>query len=297
MTPNRERWAGVSYAALSVLLFSSFTLVSRAGLSTRLRPPDVAALRFGIGGLLLAPILIRRGLEGLRRRDAAVLAFFGGIGFAFFAYTGFWLAPASHGSVLLHGTIPVFTELLAGSSAPDKRARRRVGTALILIGAVAMAYDSRASARGRQILGDCSLLVASLLWSAYGVRVRKSKLVPAHAASIVAVLSMGCFLPFYLLVPHDALFTIGIRQLLIQAVVQGVLVGAVSILVYTRAVSILGPTTTSLFTAAVPCLTTLAAIPLLAEAPSRAAIAGVALVTMGMAVALQSRATPRYGAT
>jgi drug/metabolite transporter (DMT)-like permease len=293
MTPNRQRWVGVCYAAFSVFLFSGFTLASRAGLSTSLRPPDVAALRFGIGGLLLAPVLIRQGTLGLRGREALALAFFGGIGFAFFAYTGFWLAPAAHGSVLLHGTIPLFTTVLTRSSSTGRKAHRTTGTILIAIGVAAMAYDSLSAARGRQLLGDGSLLVASLLWSAYGIRVRSSMLAPAHAASIVAVLSMCCFLPVYVLLPHEALFTIGLRQLLVQMAVQGVLVGAVSIFVYTRAVSILGPTVPALFTAAVPCLTTLAAIPLLSETPSRVVFSGVAIVTIGMAVSLRSRVPAR----
>ncbi|HVY31068.1 MAG TPA: DMT family transporter [Polyangiaceae bacterium] len=272
----------MAYAVLSVMLFSGFTLTSRAGLTTGLRPPDVAALRFGIGGLLLAPVLVRHGRGGLRGRDAFALAFLGGLGFALFAYTGFWLAPAAHGSVLLHGTIPIFTSLLAGSASASRRGLR-VGAALIAIGVVMMAYDSLAAARGRQLLGDGSLLLASLLWAAYGVRVRSSMLAPAHAASIVAVLSMCCFLPIYAFLPHDALLALGTRQLLVQVAVQGVLVGAVSIFVYTRAVSSLGPTVSSLFTAAVPCLTTLMAIPLLSETPSGLALLGMAIVTVGMA--------------
>jgi drug/metabolite transporter (DMT)-like permease len=294
MTPSRERRVGLAYAACSVCLFSSFTLFSRLGFTTGLRPADVAALRFGIGGLLLAPVLLQRGLAGVRRADALVLAFCGGVGFAFFAYTGFRLAPAAHGSVLLHGTIPIFTELLAGTAAAvHARSRRSVGILLIALGVAAMAYDSLARAHGKQLLGDGCLLVASLLWSAYGVRARQSLLAPAHAASIVAVLSLACFLPVYLLFPQPALFAIGVRQLLLQAVVQGVLVGAVSIFVYTRAVASLGPTRTSLFTAAVPCVTTLAAIPLLGEMPSRVALSGVAIVTLGMAVGLRSRAPAR----
>lgn len=287
MTRTHQPWVGVCYAALSVLLFSGFTLASRAGLSSQLRPADVAALRFDIGGLLLAPVLVRRGVEGVRRRDALALAFLGGLGFAFFAYTGFWLAPAAHGSVLLHGTVPVFTALLTGSPSPSRRGPRVVGIVLIAIGVAAMAYDSLSTARGTQLLGDCSLLIASLLWSGYGVRLRSSGLAPAHAASLVAVVSMCCFLPIYAFLPHDALFSIGSSRLLTQAAVQGVLIGAVSIFVYSRAVSILGPTVPSLFTAAVPCLTSLAAIPLLSEAPSTPALAGVAVVTLGMVVSLK----------
>lgn len=281
-----QRWLGMAHACLSVLLFSGFTLTSRAGLTTSLRPPDVAALRFGIGGLLLAPVLIRNGMRGVRGRDALTLAFLGGLGFAFFAYTGFWLAPAAHGSVLLHGTIPIFTALLAGTTSENRRRHRLVGTALIAIGVATMAYDSLVTAHGRQLIGDGSLLLASLLWAAYGIRVGNSMLTPAHAASIVAVLSMSCFLPIYAFLPHGAWDGIGLGQLLVQVAVQGVLVGTISILVYTRAVSLLGPAVSSLFTAAVPCLTTVAAVPLLAETPSKLALAGVATVSLGMAVSL-----------
>ncbi|HET7539400.1 MAG TPA: DMT family transporter [Polyangiaceae bacterium] len=293
MSANREQWVGVCYATLSVLLFASFTLFSRLGLATGLRPVDVAALRFTIGGVLLSPVLVRRGFSALRCRDALGLAFCGGFGFAFFAYAGFWLAPAAHGSVLLHGTIPIFTQCLTPSVAGGRRHRRTAATLLIASGVLAMAYDSLAAARGRQLVGDGALLVASLLWSAYGVRARSSKLAPGHAAALVAVLSMACFLPIYALIPHQALFAIGAGQLLLQAAVQGVLVGALSIFVYTRAVASLGPATTSLFTAAVPCLTTLAAIPLLGEIPSIVGLSGVGLVTLGMALGLRSPALVR----
>ncbi len=77
--------------------------------------------------------------------------------------------------------------------------------------------------------------------------------------------------------PHD---------LVVQAVFQGVLVGAVSIFVYTHAVAALGPGETALFTAAVPAVTTLAAIPLLGEMPHSLAAVGVGVVTLGMVVGL-----------
>lgn len=53
---SRERRIGLTCGVLSVLLFSSFTLVSRLGFSSRLQLVDLAALRFGIGGTLL-PLL------------------------------------------------------------------------------------------------------------------------------------------------------------------------------------------------------------------------------------------------
>jgi drug/metabolite transporter (DMT)-like permease len=281
---STDRAAGVACAVLSVLLFSSFTLVSRLGLSSSLAPPDLAALRFGIGGILLLPVLLRHGFRGVRARDAVALAALGGLGFALLAYAGFSLAPAAHGAVLLHGTLPLFSHVLARESR-----RRRAGIVLIAAGIALMAYDSVARASPRQLLGDGLLLGASLAWSGYGVLAQRIGLRPAHGASIVVVLSMIAFLPLYALLPGKRLPLLGARELVLQVTVQGVLIGALSIFVYTRAVAALGAAETALFTAAVPCITLLATIPLLSEVPSAVATAGAVVVTLGMVWARRSR--------
>jgi drug/metabolite transporter (DMT)-like permease len=289
---SQDYTIGTLCAVTSVLLFSSFTLVSRLGLSSSLTLPDIAALRFGIGGILMLPVLLRYGLSTVKWRDAGALAFFGGLGFALFAYAGFSLAPAAHGAVLLHGTLPLFTFVLVSSASPQETANYRIsGIVLIAIGVVLMAYDSLIGASLRQLIGDGFLLLASLFWSAYGVLTRRFGLPPAQGAAIVAVFSMCGFLPVYIFIPGKALFAIGTRELLLQAVVQGMLIGAVSIFIYTRAVASLGPAKTALFTAAVPCVTTLTAIPLLSEFPSTIALIGVGVVTLGMLAAIRPRAS------
>jgi len=283
-----SRLVGVSCGILSVFLFSGFTLASRLGLSTALTLPDIAALRFGIGGLLLLPVLLFHGLGGIRRRDAALLAVTGGLGFALAAYAGFAFAPAAHGAVLLHGTLPLTTLGLMSLLVPQRRTiAHRLRTAVIGLGILLMGFDSWTGASARQLLGDGFLLLASLLWSAYGVLSRRLGLPPAQSAAIVAVFSMCVFLPVYAMLPGKALLQIPAHELLLQAGVQGVLIGAVSIFVYTRAVASLGPATMALFTAAVPCVTTLAAIPLLGETPSPTSLLGVAAVTLGMIVSLR----------
>ena len=283
---KRERLVGICCALLSVLLFSSFTLASRLGLSSRLNLMDLAALRFGVGGILLLPVLLGSDLRGVGWPHAAALAFFGGLGFALLAYTGFSLAPAVHGAVLLHGTLPLFTyAVLRATTARSGPRPLPAGVLFIGAGVAFMAYDSLAVASARQLVGDLFLLLASLSWSAYGVLSRRLGLPPAVGASLVAVLSCCVFLPVYALWPGKALLTAGTRELLLQALIQGVLIGAVSIFVYTRAVATLGPAATTLFAAAVPVITMLAAVPLLSESPSRLALAGVGIVTLGMVVA------------
>lgn len=285
---SRERLIGLSCGVGSVVLFSSFTLVSRLGLSSRLGLPDLAALRFGIGGTLLLPVLVRADLRAVAWRDAAALALLGGLGFALLAYAGFSLAPAAHGAVLLHGTLPLFTYgLLRATPHRSGPAPRTAGILLIAAGIALMAFDSLALVRPRQLLGDAFLLLASLSWASYGVLSRRLRLPAATGAAIVAVLSLCAFLPLYALWPAKALLTVGRGELLLQTIVQGVLVGAVSIFVYTRGVAALGPAVTALFAAAVPVITTLAAIPLLSEHPSSVALLGVGVVTVGMIVAVR----------
>ena len=271
---------------LSVLLFSSFTLVSRLGLKSSLTLPDLAALRFGIGGILLLPLLLRGNIRRVVWRDAAALAVFGGLGFALLAYAGFSLAPAAHGAVLLHGTLPLFTYAILGATGEGRGSRHRTaGIVLIALGIALMAYDSLAVASAQQLLGDCFLLLASLFWSSYGVLSRRLGLPAGVGAAMVAVLSLLAFLPMYALWPGKALLVAGTRELLLQAIVQGVLIGAVSIFVYTRAVIALGPAEAALFASAVPCVTTFAAMPLLSEYPKALALAGVGVVTLGMILA------------
>ena len=233
-------------------------------------------------------MFLRHGLAGVRWRDAAALAGLGGLGFALLAYSGFALAPAAHGAVLLHGTVPLFTFAIVSVALRQPGTRHQIAGAALIGGGIAlMAYDSVAGAGPRQLTGDGLLLLASLFWSGYGVVTRRLDLPPAQSAAIVAVLSMCCFLPVYALLPGKALFLVSARELLVQAIVQGVLIGAISIFVYTRAVANIGPTRTAFFTAAVPCVTTLAAVPLLGEIPNRAGAIGVCMVTLGMIIAMR----------
>ena len=285
--PRRTHLIGVLCALTLIIMYSGFTLISRLGFTTSLRPADIAALRFGIAGACLAPVLYRYGLAGVRWRDAALLALSGGMGFAMLAYTGLSLAPASHGTSLMHGTLPLFTFALSWwiTSEPVTR-RRRIGLTGILVGIGLMAWDSVATSTPSQLLGDLALLSASASWSAYGLLARRVGLAPLHATSIVAVFSMVCYLPLYALFSDHAVIRAPLNELLLQGVFQGVVIGVVSVSVYLRAVAALGAVETALFSAAVPGVTTIGAIFLLGEVPSAMAVAGVIIVTTGTIVSL-----------
>jgi len=278
---------GLSSGLLMVCVFSGFTIASRFGLKTSLRPMDLAMLRFAVSSCVLLPVLLLRGFDFPRRRAAIAASLLGGPGFALPAFFGLALAPAAHGSVLLHGTLPLSTFVV--SVVFWKTAVSRAGAAglvAIAFGLGAMLVDSMAGASWRQGIGDGLLVAASLSWASYALAIRRVGLDPPRAAATVAIVSTIVFLPIYLLSSDRALLQADWRDIAFQAAFQGVLVGATTTFLYVGTVSILGAAVTAALVAAVPCLTTVLAIPILGEWPSRTSVAGVAMVSIGMLVSV-----------
>lgn len=285
---NKVKAIGILCGIGVVILFSSFTLISKLGFASALKVTDIAAIRFFVAGTLLLPVLLNFGLKDLRVVDVIVLTLSGGVGFALLAYIGFSMAPSSHGAVLLHGTLSLFSTFLAFLIFRQKFSGLRLfGLIGVFVGICAMGWDSAVESTNKQFLGDLALLAASLSWSIYGLMAQKLQLKPAHSAAIVAVFSSLIYLPIYFFLPGKELLTSDLTQILIQIFFQGILIGAGSIFVYSMAVHILGAVETALFTAAVPCVTTIAAIFLLSEIPSVFSIVGVGFVTLGMIVAMR----------
>lgn len=281
---------GIAAGCCVVALFASFVLVSRLGLRSTLAPPDLLALRFLVAGLVMTPVFMRNGLLGLRLTQALGLALTGGLGFAAFAYSGFALAPASHGSSLIHGTLPLSTLLIAIFLLRDRADRfRLIGTLVILLGIVLLVVDSLAGIQTSQIAGDLLLLGASFCWSMYGILARRYGLPTIPAAALVAVLSAVIYLPMYGLTAGARLVAAPIGDLVVQALFQGLAIGVLSLVAYTKAVTALGAENTALFAAFAPALTTLLAILVLGEMPTALTWLGVICVSAGIVVATQGK--------
>jgi len=285
-----EAAIGIACALGVVLLFASFVLVSRYGLKTDLEPTDLAFIRYVVSGLVLLPVLLRHGTAGATLMQAIALAGLGSIGFALFAYHGFQLAPASHGSALMHGTLPAFSlalGLILTGQVPDRLSL--AGAATIAGGVLLMIWDSLSVADTGQLLGDFLLLCASACWAGYGLLVRRIRVPALTAATIVTTFAMIGFAPAYLVATGTRVLSLPLGDVVTQGVFQGLLIGILSIVLYTRVVQTLGANAAALAAAFVPALTTLLAIPLLGETPSATALAGVLLVTLGIVVPILLR--------
>lgn len=278
------------FALCAVALFTSFVLVSKAGLRSALAPLDLLAVRYVVAGAVMLPIFLRFGLRGLSSRQALALTLTGGLGFAAFAYSGFSLTPASHGSALIHGTLPLTTLLISWVCFGDRGINARLyGAAIITVGIALLLAESFGSIQAAQLMGDGYLLAASFCWSAYGVLVRRFSVRAIPSAALVAVLSAIIFVPGYFLLGTTMLFEADIREVIGQGLFQGLAIGVLSLIVYTTAVEKLGAENTALFAAATPAITTLLSIPFLGERPNYLTCLGVLFVTTGIVVSASRR--------
>ena len=273
--------SGVMWALLAVGIWSGWFVVTRyaVGGHGTLGAPDLVALRFGISGLLLAPVLLRRAPSLPRRAWTDGLWFLLGSGAPFALALSFGLrhAPASHAAALTPGTMPLFAAGLGALLLGERPGRvRLLGFGLIAAGAGGIV----ASAGGGEWAGHAVFLACGLAWAAATVRLRQSGLTALDATALTCVYSLA-YVPLYLLSGASRLGGAAWGELAVQAVYQGVLASAVALLAFNRAVALIGARAPG-FTALVPVLATLAGVVVLGEVPGALEVAAVAAVAAGV---------------
>ena len=113
----------------------------------------------------------------------------------------------------------------------------------------------------------------------------RTKLDPLHAAALVATGSLVLYLPIYLALYGTRLARIPLADFAVQAIFQGVVVTVVALVLYGRAVALLGASGGAAFGALVPALSALLAIALLGEWPDETDWAAIVLISGGVYLA------------
>ncbi|PPE75066.1 EamA/RhaT family transporter [Solimonas fluminis] len=283
---------GYLFAALTVAIWTGFVLVSRMAGKGTLTAFDVTALRFGVAAVLLSPLLLMKGLgslKNIRRLLACTLT--GGLGYALLCYSGFYFAPAAHGSILLSGMMPFLTAILAWIFLGERPSTQKQ-IALLVIGAGVACMAAQTFSHGfagNSWIGDLLFVSASTSWCVFTILVRRWQVKPWDAAAGMSVTSAVIFLPIYLLFLPKHIAVAPWHEILLQAGYQGVMVVIIAMVLYTRAVAELGPTRLAAVMATVPALSALLAWPVLGEALTPLLGVGIALVTLGALIGAATR--------
>ena len=289
---SRSGWIAV---AATIGIWTGFILLTRHSSAGTLTSWDIAMLRFGVGALVAVFFLPQVVLPALK--VIALFSFFGGIGYAITVYAAFRMAPAAHASVLLPGTLPFATALIAwlwfGQRPPPAY---RTALAAVFAGVMLTAADSfsHGSLTGMQITGDLLFLCGSSSWAVFTLLLGRYSVQPLAATVTTTLGSALVYLPVWWLFLPSTLKQAPPGEIAAQALYQGVLVVFISMLLYSFAINRLGSHTVALQMAFVPVISALAAVPLLNEPISLLTLGGLIAVTAG--AMLGARAANEAGA-
>ncbi len=196
---------------------------------------------------------------------------------------GLLFAPAAHAGALFPGVMPLMVAILAAAILKEAfTSQKRVGLALIVMGAVGIVWGTGGTIGTAQNVGHMLFLAAGLAWACYTVAMRRARLDGLHAAAIAAVGSLVLYLPAYAFVAGTSIFKAPLFDIALQAIVQGLLTAIIALLLYGRMVSILGATGGAAFVALTPAMTALVGIPILGEWPSPIDWMAIALISSGV---------------
>ncbi len=282
----RDLLRGAMWGTTAAIIAAGWWVATRFSVSHSLDHYDLAALRFGIAGLLLAPVLLRhwRVILDVPWPVLAVLMVGAGAPYALIAGGGVRFAHAGNGGALVTGLLPIFAALLSATFANEPIARgRRLGLGIIVAGTLAICGQGIMA--GTAAFGYLLLAAGALLWAGFTVAMRRSGLPAIQAVAVVSGASLVLYLPVYVLWLDPNLLSAPPGELLLQAAYQGVVVGCIAIYCYGRAVALLGPARSAALLALVPVLTTALGMLLLDEQPKPAEALGVVLVSVGVGLA------------
>jgi drug/metabolite transporter (DMT)-like permease len=277
---------GALYGLAAVGIWSGGIVAAGLGLRTSLTPWDISALRFGVAGLLLLPLVMSKGiaLERLGRTGLAAIVLGAGAP-VLLANTGLLFAPAAHSGALFPGVMPLMVALLAAVILREPfTAKKKLGFAMILPGVLAIVWDAGGMVGSQQNIGHALFLASGLAWACYTVVMRRARLEGLHAPAIGAVGALLLYVPIYSFVAGASLAKAAWEDIVLQAMVQGLLTNIISYFLYARAVSILGASSGAAFAALCPAMTALMAIPILGEWPSPTDWMAILMISAGVYV-------------
>jgi len=279
--------SGYAAAAVAVLIWASYPVATRAGVTGSFSPQELVALRFGVGGMLFLPFLIVhfRQIRGAAWLKGIPLMLFQGAGMGALVICGLQFAPAYHAAALGPGVSPAWVALL-GFLLFAKRPSLRVlvGSALCIGGVIALVIWSAAGHPGAVLLGDGMFLAASALGALYVLHLRAWGIGAMQGAAIVSLYSAMLVVPWHFWTASESLLRFAPGELVWQTLWQGVLIGCVALVALNHSISRLGAERSSALVALVPVLTALLALVFLGETPSALEITAFLAISAGVSM-------------
>ncbi|MCC2606379.1 DMT family transporter [Planctobacterium marinum] len=266
MQKNYSLVTGYIMAAIVISIWSGFIVVSRYGATNALLNYDLIALRYGVATLVSIPVwwFFSARINFFHYRYL-LLALFGGLCYAFCAFSAFALAPANHAAVFLPGFMPVAISLciwlILGTRVQGKQL---IALGIISAGIVLLALNTL-TVSADTLRGDLLFMGAAFSWGVFNALLKKWHPDPYATVAAVSLFTSVVYLPLFLMYLPSNLGSAPDAEIWLQAGYQGVLAAVVQLLLYVKAAKTIGANNMAVTMAFVPVLAALLAVPVLQE--------------------------------
>ncbi|MGI9379305.1 MAG: DMT family transporter, partial [Methyloligellaceae bacterium] len=250
-----DKTIGYGSAAIVVMIWSSWMVVSRIGALSPLTVYDITTLRFGIAGTLSIPVLlIYKPWRTLSWTRIAVLTFLAGIPYQLLIYSGFEFAPAVHAGVYMNAFLPIFTLTIVFVLYRHLPKRIQIiGVVAILLGAFLNLTDVPATSPDAW-KGDIMFVISAAMYSVFLVLVRKWDVTTPQILFCVMFMNGLIFVPVWVAVLPSAMAETSVSQLLLQGIVQGILATLIGLVLVAFAARKVGASIIAAFMSGVPAI-------------------------------------------
>lgn len=286
---DKNKIIGAGFGLLAAVIWGAWPVFSKLAANDNLLAVDITALRFGVAGCLLLPVLLYQGIKLKQIATKGIMLALGaGAPYVLLATTGLTLAPNAHFGIIAPTSMLAFTALgsILWLNEPVSTARV-VGILLILTGIVVVGGNGLGDISVDTLLGDLMFLGCGMLWASYTLLCRRWNINPWTATALVSVVSMGFYLPVYWLGFNSQLSQQPLNTLVFHGVFQGIVVAILALYFYSKAISLLGSSNSAIFTALVPPVSLLLGAIVLNEQISLVEYLGLSFVCAGMLFALE----------
>lgn len=257
----------------------------RHGLDVGFSPADIAVHRYLWSGLALLPVVVRAGiadLNGIGWSRGILLTLLGGPVFAIIGYSGFLFVPLGHGGVIQPSCGALGGLLLATLILCEKLvASRLIGALTIIGGLVAIGGEGAVTFGEQGVAGDLLFVLAGFMSAGFSTLLRLWRIAAMPAAAAIGVLSLSAMPVYWLHYGLGHMISLGWRENLLQALLQGVLAGPVALYLFVNSIALIGAGRAAIFFSLVPPLVLLIGWLALGETPTLLQFIGLIIVLFG----------------
>jgi drug/metabolite transporter (DMT)-like permease len=236
---------GITLGFTAVAGWAAYSIAGAAALRSGFSPSELAALRYVVPGILLAPFLLTGMAGRLRKIGLARMLCLGLLAGPLYGYAvmaGLTLAPLSHAVVLGPLGVLLSTMLISLSETGAWPSRPEVIGGIMVMSGVAMVagptFDGGSLAM--ILLGDFVFFTTGIAMGLFGILSRRWQIAPLDTLAAVAFTSTAALLPFLPAIFGQPMARHGFGPFAVQALMQGVIGGLLALLAYVHAIKLLG---------------------------------------------------------